>query len=188
MQARQAAELRARSRSRGQCTDAAVDLPDRLRPLSRSLSLTSSHSAARRTRRFRHGRPAPISAISRIARCRRRHCRRSTSGTASASGRPCRSSPAAGVDVETRPQNVGAVEIHLAGRDLARIELIDPVQDAQQRGFSAPRRSDEGGDAPVIEWQADVVQRLKLAIEEIHVPDIDFGGRHRRVGCLIRGR
>ena len=43
-------------------------------------------------------------------------------------------------------EDVVAVDQHLAGGALARIEIVDAVEDAQQCGLAAARRADEGGD------------------------------------------
>ena len=49
------------------------------------------------------------------------------------------------IEVLLRAQHVLAVEQHLAVGALMRIEVVDAVQDAQQRGLAAARRTDEGG-------------------------------------------
>ena len=51
-------------------------------------------------------------------------------------------------EVEILPgvEDIAAIDQHVAGRALSGIEVIDPVDHAQQGGFAASRGSDEGGD------------------------------------------
>src|SRR6266404_7396388 len=51
-------------------------------------------------------------------------------------------------EVEILPgvEDIAAIDEHVAGRALSGIEVIDPIDHAQQGGFAASRGSDEGGD------------------------------------------
>src|SRR6185295_1844629 len=79
-------------------------------------------------------------------------------------------------DIEVLPgrKNVLAVEQHLAGGALVGIEVVHPVEHAQQRGLAAAGGPDEGGDLVLVERDVDVLQRPMLAIEEIEVADGDL--------------
>src|SRR4051794_26504847 len=70
---------------------------------------------------------------------------------------------------------------------MAGIEFVDPVQHPQKGGFAAAGRTDEGGHVAVVERQADVLQRLELAVEKADVADLDLDRRRfRRGGGLSR--
>src|SRR5579875_2335797 len=81
------------------------------------------------------------------------------------------------VQVLARVEDVLAVDQHLAGRALVGIELVDAVEDPQQRRLAATRRPDEGGDALVVERQVDAFERLEILVIEPQVPDLDLGLR-----------
>ena len=92
---------------------------------------------------------------------RRRCCRRSTSGTASASGTPC---PLARISVtssrvvrmfspSSRISPVGA---------LLGVELEHAVEGAQQRALAAARRADEGGDLALGNVEVDALSAWNL--------------------------
>src|SRR3569833_112362 len=75
------------------------------------------------------------------------------------------------VDVDPGVEQVLAVELHLAGRALAGIEVVHAVQDAQQGGLAAARRSDEGGRLIGVERQVAALQRARIAVEALEVLD-----------------
>ncbi len=77
------------------------------------------------------------------------------------------------VQVFVPVEDVVAVEQHLAGDALARVEIVDAVEDAQQGRLAATRRPDEGGDRLVAQLQIDALQRLvAIGVIEVHVLDI----------------
>ena len=59
----------------------------------------------------------------------------------------------------------------LAGGALVRIEVVHAVEDAQQGGLAAAGRADEGCRLVGVERQADVLQRVALAVVEIEIAD-----------------
>jgi hypothetical protein len=77
---------------------------------------------------------------------------------------------------------------------LVRVEVVHPVEHAQQRRFSAAGRADEGGHQPVVKRQADGLERPVVAVEEIEIADRHalaqigrVGGCVRDLGCIERG-
>jgi TolB-like protein/class 3 adenylate cyclase len=78
------------------------------------------------------------------------------------------------VQILLRREDVLAIEQDLARRPLLGIEVVDPVQDAEQGRLAAARGADEGGDLLVVQREADVLQRLMLVIEEIQIADADL--------------
>jgi hypothetical protein len=52
-------------------------------------------------------------------------------------------------------------------------QLVQPVDRAKERRLSASRRSDEGGDCPRRDREVEVEQRLRLAVPEVEVLDVD---------------
>src|SRR5262249_60746259 len=79
-------------------------------------------------------------------------------------------------EIEILPgiKDIQAVKQHLALRPLMGIKAIDTVKDAQQRGFSAARRTDEGRDLPIVEGYVDGFERFDVPIIEIEIPDEDL--------------
>ena len=159
--------------------------PERLRPLALSLSLTSSHSAARRSAVSTRPSSSDFEQLlvepdaeGDVLVDRHRERRRLLEHHADARAQQ--------VEILLGRQDVLAVEQHLALGALVRIEIVHPVEDAQQRRLAAARRADEGGDLAGVERQADVLQRLAVAVEEVEVADRDPflqpGGIDRRVG------
>ena len=71
---------------------------------------------------------------------------------------------------------------------LVGIELIHPVQYAQQRRFSAARRSDEGGDLVLVERQRNAFQRLRLAVEKLQPADRHLVAQAGGIDRRMRGR
>ena len=61
----------------------------------------------------------------------------------------------------------------VAGRALAGIQIVHPVQHPQQRGFAAPGRPDHPGHLALQKVQVDRFQRPVVAIEKIQVTDRD---------------
>src|SRR6516162_309367 len=78
------------------------------------------------------------------------------------------------VEVLARLQDVAAVQQHLALRPLMGIEVVDAIEDAQQRRFSTAGRPDEGHHPAVIERHVDGFERPMVAIVEIQIPDRHF--------------
>ena len=90
---------------------------------------------------------------------RRRCCRRSTSGTGSASGTPSRSACGPGPG-----STFGAVEVLAVVEDLALDarrwdQVVHPVEAADQRALAAARRTDQRRDVVLEDVQADVRAR-----------------------------
>ena len=147
--------------------------PDRQRPLAASLSLTSSHSAARRsacsTRSSSSARGRLLvepDAEGDVLVDRHRKRRRLLEHHADARAQQ--------VDVLAGVEEVLAVEQHLAGGALAGIEVVHAVEHAQQRRLAAARRADEGGGLVGVERQADALQRAAVAVEELEIADRDL--------------
>ena len=144
--------------------------PDSPRPLCSSLSLTSSHSAARRRADFdpvvEFGARQPLveaDAERDVVADRHRERRRLLEDHADLGAQQ--------IEVAPGHQNVLAVDQHLAGRALARIELVDAVQHPQQGRFAAAGGADKGGHALVVQRQVDALQRLRGAVKEADVAD-----------------
>src|SRR3954453_14466851 len=68
-------------------------------------------------------------------------------------------------------ENVLAVELDLALRPLVGVEIVHPVENPQQRRFSAARRPDEGGHLVLVERDVDAFERLAGPVIEVEVPD-----------------
>ena len=159
--ARRAAGSPAAPRSRGRCTGAAAGRRTGRAPLWRSLSLTSSHSAARRSAdstrssssRLRQLLVEP-DAEGDVVVDRHRERRRLLEHHADLGAQQ--------VEVDARRQDVLAVDQDFAARALVGIELVDAVEDAQQGRLAAARRADKGGHPAVVQRQADILQRLEL--------------------------
>src|SRR5579883_205378 len=90
------------------------------------------------------------------------------------------------IDVDTGVQQVLAVEQHLAGGALAGIEVVHAIEDAQQRGLAAARRADEGRRLVGIERQVDVLERPRVAVEELEIADRDLLAEARGVNGSVR--
>ena len=76
-------------------------------------------------------------------------------------------------------QHILAVEQHLAFGALARIQLVDAVEHAQQRRFAAAGRADQRGDAVLRDVQINALERERIAVVEADVArgQLDvFGG------------
>ena len=84
------------------------------------------------------------------------------------------------IQVDRRVDDVLAVHHHLAGGALAGIEVVHPVQHAQQRGLAAAGRADHAGHLAVRKIQVDALQRAVAAVEEIQVADGDARLVHAR--------
>src|SRR5882724_10270341 len=88
------------------------------------------------------------------------------------------------IEVETWIEDVGMVQHQLAGGALPRIEIVHPVENAQERRLAAARRADEGRDAVGAKREVDVLQRVVFAIVEIQIARDHLrrrlGQRHRR--------
>src|SRR5450830_86892 len=68
-------------------------------------------------------------------------------------------------------ENILIVEPHIPGGALVGIKVVHPVEHAQQRGFAAPRRTDERGHLALIQRHVDVFQRAIVAVIEIQILD-----------------
>src|SRR5439155_2536722 len=73
------------------------------------------------------------------------------------------------VEIQSRRKDIFTVYQNLAGRALTGVELVDPVQNAQQGRLAATGRTDKRSHALVMERHVDVLQRLEVAIEKIDV-------------------
>src|SRR5229473_784137 len=89
------------------------------------------------------------------------------------------------IEVETGIEDVGLIQHQLADRALSGIEIVHPVEDAQQGRLAAAGRPDEGGDAMGAKREVDVLQRMVFAVVEIQAAR---GHLRRRFGQRHRGR
>src|SRR5450631_717968 len=71
------------------------------------------------------------------------------------------------IEVLRGAENILVVELYMPGGALVRIKVVHAVEDAQQRGLAAARRTDEGGHLALIKRAVDVLQSAVIAIEEI---------------------
>jgi hypothetical protein len=56
------------------------------------------------------------------------------------------------------------------------IEAIYAVEDAQQRGFSAAGRTDEGRNLAIVERYIDGFERFVIPVVEVQIPNEDLLG------------
>src|SRR5205823_368607 len=82
-----------------------------------------------------------------------------------------------------RKNIVGGV-LHVKKRSLIGIEVIHPVENAQQRGLPAAGWADESSDPVLVERQADAVERFAGAVVE---PEIVDGKLLRQAARVDRG-
>src|SRR5262245_24021459 len=75
------------------------------------------------------------------------------------------------IEVLPGRQDVVAVEQHLPLCALVRIEIVHPVEHAQERRFPAARGADEGRHLLLIERHRDRLERPVVAVEELEAPD-----------------
>src|SRR5262245_41537640 len=84
------------------------------------------------------------------------------------------------VEILLGRENVLAVEQDVALRPLVGIEIVHPIENAQQRRLSAAGWADEGGDLVFVERQADAFERFAGPVIEIEVADGDLFGQAAR--------
>ena len=140
-----------------------------------SRSLTSSQSAARRS--------AFSTMSSRFffwpfSRARRRCCRRSTSGTGSASGTPCRCvAPRPGRSARRRGRPRGSDRALHPGRG---DEVVHAVEATQHGGLAAAGRADERGDLVLVHVEVHLPHGAEAPVVDAEVVDVEHhlaGGR-----------
>jgi hypothetical protein len=85
-----------------------------------------------------------------------------------------------------RPDDVVAIEHHLALGALLRIQLEHPVEHTQQRRLAAARRPDEGRDLLLCNFKVDVLQRMELAVVEIQAANAHLARDCRGCNCFHR--
>src|SRR5207344_1225107 len=78
------------------------------------------------------------------------------------------------VEVLPGREDVLAVDDDLTLGLEARIKSVHAVEGPQQRRLPASGRADERGDFALRDRQADALQRVKLAVEEIEVANLDL--------------
>jgi len=84
------------------------------------------------------------------------------------------------VKILTLVENIVAVENDGARGRLLRVELVHAVEGAQQGGFSAAGRADEGCYLFFCDIQIDVFECAELAVIKIKIFDYDsWGGSSR---------
>ena len=82
------------------------------------------------------------------------------------------------------------VDVHAVQQDVARDaaalhQVVHPVQALQEGGFTAARRSDEGGDLLLGDGDVDIFQGMEAAVVQIHVFHFKFiHGRSLSFQCL----
>jgi hypothetical protein len=80
-------------------------------------------------------------------------------------------------DVGIGSVDIGAFVKHGTLDPNAAYQVVQPVERAEERGFTASGRTDQRRDAPFLDVDGDVLQRLGRAIPEIEVADAEFRGR-----------
>src|SRR5439155_6548400 len=85
------------------------------------------------------------------------------------------------VKVDRRVEQIFAVEYDLAGRALAGVERIHPIERAQQRRLAATGRPDERRHMTLGDIEIDVLERVEFAVIEIERANRHLGGREWRV-------
>src|SRR5258706_13922242 len=73
------------------------------------------------------------------------------------------------IEIKLGIEDVGLIEHQLTGGTLARIEIVHPVENPQQRRFATAARPDEGSDAMGAQREVDILQRVVLAVIEVQV-------------------
>ena len=91
------------------------------------------------------------------------------------------------VEIDTRIDDVEAVELHLSFGVLVRIKVVHPVEHPQQRRLPAARRADEGRHLVLVERQGDALQRPGLAVEELEIADRHLVAQARRIDRRMKG-
>ena len=91
------------------------------------------------------------------------------------------------VEIDTRIDDVEAVELHLSFGVLVRIKVVHPVEHPQQRRLPAARRADEGRHLVLVERQGDALQRPGLAVEELEIADRHLVAQARRIDRRMMG-
>src|SRR5205823_3151523 len=74
-------------------------------------------------------------------------------------------------------ENALAVQENVAFQACVSKRLMNAVQDSEEGGFPAARRSDQGRNLIRKEVERNIVQRLKIAIEEIYIGRLHLGRR-----------
>src|SRR5207245_1377198 len=92
------------------------------------------------------------------------------------------------IDVLAGVQEVVAIEHHLPGGALAGVKVVHAIEDTQQGGLAAARRTDEGGGLVGVKRQADALQRPAVAVEELEVLDRDLLGQAGSADALMGDR
>src|SRR5271166_1754404 len=88
------------------------------------------------------------------------------------------------IEINSRRQDVFAVDDHLSGGSVPWIELVNSVENSNKRGLSAARRADESGHPLVVQRHRDIFQRLESSVKEVDVADLDFLLRRPlRINC-----
>ena len=160
--------------------------PERLRPLASSLSLTSSHSAARFSESCDAGVELGLGELVVEAHAE---------GDIVVDGHGERRRllehhahlGAKQIEILLGAQDVLAVEHHLALGPLIGIKVVDAVQDAQQRGLAAARRPDKGRHLVLQQIDVDVRQGAVSPVIEIQPLDRDLLFHRGHLGwCLGR--
>ena len=158
-----------------------------------SLSLTSSHSAARRSAALDDVVSSALHAVDLAAR--RRRCRRSTSGTGWASGTPCRCAGGPRPGRRRARRGPGRGTRALPSTRAPGMRSFIRLRQRRKVDLAAARRADQGGDLVAADVDRDVAgQRLELAVEEVELAarKTTRAGRRarcgRRLGRVDRGR
>ena len=159
--------------------------PDRLRPSSCSLSLTSSHIAASRSASSTRS-PSSLREMRRDEAQAERDVVEDRHGKGRRLLEHHADAEAQRGHIHRRREDVLAVEPHLARRAVPGVQRVHAVEHPQQRRLAAARRADERGDPPVGERQVDVLERLRGAVVEIevlhlelHAPGLTLARRRR---------
>ena len=159
--------------------------PERPRPLDFSLSLTSFHSAARRSAdstrpsssRLRQFLVEPH-AEGDVVVDRHRERRRLLEHHADAGAQQ--------IEIDVRRENVLAVEHDLALGALIGIEIVHAVEDAQQRRLAAARRADEGRHLALVDGNVMLLSASEFAVIEFEVAALDRSFSADPPACVVR--
>src|SRR5262249_48876799 len=87
-------------------------------------------------------------------------------------------------EIEAPAINLGTVKEHVAGMPRALDEIVHAVEAAQERRFTAARRTNQGRHRTMRNAQIYVVQRLRSTVPEREIAHLELGLDAFEIGRL----